>query len=205
MAPDSDPNGLRDCLREPIPEIAVAAQYLDAAVSAHLSGDQKGAGELIRLADMPVIREWTESVWGKDSPYLYLRGVDGMKPNPPKTERDKMRMPSAEEKASLHRRDGYICRFCSIPVIRSEVRKRVMAVYPLALPWGRKNSEQHAAFQAMWAQYDHLTPHALGGVSDLDNMVVTCAPCNFGRMSHTLAALGLRDPRKGIGVKSCNI
>ncbi|MGB8354796.1 MAG: hypothetical protein WCD79_12955 [Chthoniobacteraceae bacterium] len=60
----------RPCLREPIPEILDAARYLDAAVSAHLAGRSDLAGALICLADMPAIREWTESLWGTGSPYV---------------------------------------------------------------------------------------------------------------------------------------
>ncbi len=55
---------LRRCLRDPIPEIARAAHCLDEAVTAHLNGATQRAAELIRLADMPQIRQWTESLWG---------------------------------------------------------------------------------------------------------------------------------------------
>lgn len=47
----------------------------------------------------------------------------------------------------------------------------------------------------MWLQYDHLLPHARGGDNNLDNIVITCAPCNFGRMNWTLEEVGLIDPR----------
>jgi hypothetical protein len=61
---------LKNCLRDPIPEIFDAARHVDAAVSAHLTEDRKTADELIRLADMAAIREWTESLWGKGGPSL---------------------------------------------------------------------------------------------------------------------------------------
>ena len=47
----------------------------------------------------------------------------------------------------------------------------------------------------MWAQYDHLVPHARRGTNELGNLVITCAPCNFGRMEHCLEDVGLIDPR----------
>ena len=94
------------------------------------------------------------------------------------------RMPTAAEKALLHQRDGHHCRFCGIPVIRAEVRKRMKAAYPQALSWATRNTECHAAFQAMWAQYDHVVPFNRGGLNDLENLVITCAPCNFGRMQY---------------------
>jgi HNH endonuclease len=187
----------RTCLRDPIPEIADAARYLDAATTAHSRGQPKIAEELIRLADMPAIREWTESIWANDRAFVRFRDV-----SLPTAERAKARMPTAAEKQSIHARDGYHCRFCGIPVIRREVRVRVSKFYPLALTWGSRNVEQHAAFQAMWAQYDHVVPHAKGGQNELGNMVLTCAPCNFGRMSNSLEEVGLLDPRTRQPVRS---
>ncbi|GFM84817.1 hypothetical protein PSCICO_02160 [Pseudomonas cichorii] len=74
--------------------------------------------------------------------------------------------------------------------------------YPDALPWGKTNAGQHAAFQALWAQYDHVLAHARGGDNSLENTVLTCAPCNFGKMNHTVEELNLIDPRKRDPVKS---
>lgn len=191
----------RHCLRDPIPEIADAARYLDAAVSAHLAGRRDLAKELIGLADMPAIREWTESIWGKKSPYVQYRpstAAGGL----PKVVGRKFRMPTSDDKRTLLLRDGYHCRFCGVAVIRREVRQRIRAFYPQALPWGKKNTEAHAAFQAMWAQYDHLVPHARGGTNDLSNLVITCAPCNYGRMSYLVEEVSLIDPRTRSPVRS---
>jgi len=104
-------------------------------------------------------------------------------------------MPSNAQKEELRLRDGYHCRFCHIPVVRSEIRAALKKLYPDALKWGQRNNEQHAALQAMWLQYDHVLPHAYGGDNNLENLVVTCAPCNFGRNSYSLAEAGLEDPR----------
>ena len=111
-------------------------------------------------------------------------------------------MPTAAQKAVLHQRDGYHCRFCGIPVIRAEVRKRLMAAYPGALPWGPRAVTCHAGLQAMWAQYDHVVPFKRGGSSELDNLVVTCAPCNFGRWACTVDEVGLLDPGVRESVRS---
>ncbi|MCO5411113.1 HNH endonuclease [Ralstonia mojiangensis] len=192
---DGDVSLHRQCLREPIPEIFDAARYLDAAVSAHLAGHRDLADQLIRLADMPPIREWTESIWGAQSPHVQLRPQIDAPPHLPADQRTKLRMPTLAEKRQLHVRDGYHCRVCSIPVIRQEVRQRLRDAYPSAVQWEGRNAEQHAAFQAMWVQYDHVIPHARGGTNDADNMLITCAPCNYGRMNYTFAEVGLTDPR----------
>ena len=47
----------------------------------------------------------------------------------------------------------------------------------------------------MWMQYDHVLPNSRGGTSGTHNIVVTCAPCNFGRMEFTLEENLLIDPR----------
>ena len=178
----------------PIPEIYEARNYLDEAVTAHLLGNTGKASELIKLADMPIIREWTESIWGANSPYVIHRKINDSIPILPKGERVKIRMPNSSEKNKLHQRDGFHCRFCGVPLIRKEVRIAIKNIYPESLQWGTKNIEQHSAFQAMWLQYDHLLPHSRGGNNDLDNIVITCAPCNYGRTDRLIEEVGLLNP-----------
>ena len=199
---DGGPAPLRRCLCEPIPEIFDAARYLDAAASAHMVGHHDLADQLIRLADMPPIREWTESLWGAQSPYVHFRPQTDAPPHMPADQRTKVRMPTVAEKRQLHMRDGYHCRGCGIPVIRQEVRQYLQNIYSSAVRWEGQNAEQHAAFQAMWVQYDHVIPHARGGTNDADNMLITCAPCNYGRMNYTFAEVGLIDPRTRAPVQS---
>jgi hypothetical protein len=192
----------RNCFREPIPEIAVAAQLLDAAVTAHLQNDRGQAERLIRQANMPEIREWGYSIWGAKSPYVQYQGKLGLEPTVPRSQRQALRMPTEAEKSELLRRDGYHCRFCGIPVIRSKIRQRFAKFYPTLAIWGKKNDQQHAAFQTMWVQYDHILPHARGGNNDLSNLVIACAPCNYGRMNYTLEEVNLADPRSRSPVAS---
>ncbi|NMV39657.1 HNH endonuclease [Ralstonia insidiosa] len=193
---------LKRCLRDPIPEIFDAARFLDAAVSAHLHGKHNIAVELLALANISVVREWTESLWGANSPHVQLYADPSALPYLADDQKVPLRMPTAAEKAVLHARDGYHCRVCGIPVIRKEVRVKISETYPNAVPWGKTNRDQHAAFQAMWAQYDHVVAHARGGTNDLDNMIITCAPCNYSRMSYTFAEVGLTDPRERPPVRS---
>jgi 5-methylcytosine-specific restriction endonuclease McrA len=187
----------RLCLRDAIPEIFIAAKYLNEAVSAHFANKPQLAAELIALANKPEIRkvigEWADSLRGKYN--FYNRPISEVSPKLNKEQRPKLRMPSTEDKLYLLRRDGFHCRFCGIPVLRKEVRKSLISLYPGAIPWGLPNSENHAALYAMDAQYDHLLPHSRGGSSDLDNLVITCNPCNYGRGEHTLEEMGLADPR----------
>ncbi len=185
------PTSLRRFLREPIPEIERAADLLEHATAAHLAGNHEQAAELLERSNDPVVRQWTESLWGKGGRYA----VSGpFQSSPAFVSGQHARMPSANHQAALHRRDGYYCRFCGIPVIRKQVREYFRKAYPRIRVWGRKNCEQHAALQCMWAQYDHLLPHSRGGSNELENLVVTCAPCNYGRMQYTLSEARLNNP-----------
>jgi hypothetical protein len=179
------------CFREPAVEIFDAARYLDAAVSAHLRGSTEIAKELFALANDPKIREWTESIWGKASQYVIVNKQEQLH----SAGKEKERMPAADQMKVIRDRDGFHCRFCGIPVVRAEVRKYFHDLYPDSVPWGSTNESQHAAFQCMWLQYDHVTPHSAGGKNDISNIVITCAACNYGKMNYTLDELGLLDPR----------
>lgn len=185
---------MKPCFREPIAEILDTARYLDAATSAHLSGRREIASALFQIANCDATRAWLESIWGAKSPYVQLPRLSDLPLEP--AHRVQSRMPNKAQMAQLHARDGYHCRYCGIPVIRPEVRKKVCQLYPEQVTWGSTNASQHAGFQTLWAQYDHVLPHVYGGTNDLDNLVVSCAACNFGKMSYRLEELGLSDPRE---------
>jgi 5-methylcytosine-specific restriction endonuclease McrA len=188
--------------REPIPELAQAARTLDEAVTAHLQGDTEAAAERIHSTNSQVLRDWIDSLWGKKSPHVLYRKVPDAPPHIPRPQRAETRMPSSLAKLALIERDGFHCRVCGIPLIRAEVRAKMARVYPKALPWGSSNKSQHAAFQALWLQYDHILPHARGGLNDPCNMIVACAGCNYCRWHYTLEEVGLSDPRGRAPVRS---
>lgn len=145
---------------------------------------------------MPALTDWIESLWGKVSPEIHrYRQVPGAPPSLPEPERFQPKSPNAELRRAVIARDGHRCRFCGIPVIRKEVRDRWRRLQPEALRWGKINANCHPAFQCLWLQYDHLLPWTRGGRTDLDNLVIACAGCNFGRMNWTIEEVGLLDPR----------
>ncbi len=187
---------MRHCLREPIPEIFESARLLGAALNSHLEGDSAAAARHFIAANTPVVRDWAKSIMGKHrQDILQKRTVSNAPPILPKDKRVAARMPDSGERKALVAKFGYRCCFCGIPLIRKQVRIRAARLYPEAVPWGRTDASRHAAFFAMWMQFDHVLPHARGGDNSFSNLVVTCAPCNFGRMKYTLDELGLADPR----------
>lgn len=191
----------RRCLRVPIPEIFEASHLLSQAVDAHLQGDYPAAEVLIRAADIPEVWTWTDSLWGsvrkhpEQPTYLRRRYVENAPVSLPKSDRVPVRMPTALEKAELIGRYGYNCVFCTMPLIRKEVRVALNRAYPEAAHWSPTTTVCHAGLQCMWLQYDHLVPHSRGGDNSIENLVLTCAGCNYGRMSNTLEEVGLLDPR----------
>ena len=192
----------RPYFRDPIPEIFEAAELLSQAVDAHLvaGGRCDNAGELIKQADMQIVWDWTDSICGPEEPTVHRRRpVKGAPKTLDESERDPKRKPSKQEELALIKRDGHQCRFCGIPVIHKKIRVTMRKHYPDELRWGDFKREQHAAFQCMLMQFDHIVPHSRGGRTDPDNLVVTCAPCNYGRIfggiACTIEETGLIDPR----------
>lgn len=189
-------DGLRDCFRDPIPEIFEAAKLLNRAVSEHLAGDRKEAEALLRAADMPIIGEWLDSIWLGGGSYRLVRKVSGLPPVLPKSERFKPRDATKAMKRDLVARDGHHCRLCGIPLVRAVIRKMLTDQYPDAARWtGVKEEQQHRGLQVMWLQYDHVIVHSRGGETSMANLVVTCPACNYGRDRYMMAEVGLRDPR----------
>lgn len=192
---DGGEGTLRAYLCEPVSAIFVAAERLSHAVELHNLGDRSGAEELLRSADDPAVREFTDRGWGRGAAARYgFKTTTSSPPYLPKESRPVPRMPVAATMAQVLERDGRHCRFCGIPVISAAVRRRVQAAYPEVVTWGTTNGSQHSAFQCMWLQYDHLLPNSRGGDSSLENVVVACAVCNFGRMQATLSEARLLNP-----------
>jgi hypothetical protein len=177
----------RRCQREPIPEIGLAAQLLDRAIDAHLAGQRDTVCALIRQADLAVVGDFTEMLWGKEKNnpeqwrYIRKRPVPNTPKCVPKALRLKQTMPSTADMRIIVARDGHHCVFCGMPVIRREVRKAIDKGYPEAKVWGASNKTQHAAFQCMWLQHDHVLPRSKGGDNSPANVVVACAPCIYWR------------------------
>jgi len=185
----------RRCLVDPIEEIFVAADLMHQAAEAHFEASYQEAERLFALANDPVVWAFTDAAWGAGAKkrYAFITVADAP-PYLSRQLRPQPRMPTLSTMRAVVERDGYHCRFCGMPVVSSMIRKLAHAAYPVAVPWGSTNSSQHAGFQCMWLQFDHILPNSRGGTSDFDNVVTTCAPCNFGRMEATLAEAQLVHP-----------
>ena len=189
---------MRRALVNPIPEVFAAARVLISASKAHIDGDWTTANELFRQADCPLVWAYTDRSWGKGAKerFKFVNVPDPL-PYFPLQTRPKPRMPSRVDKEIVKRRDHWHCRFCGIPLVDPAVRDHLKRIYPGSVGWPRTNVGQHAAFQCMWLQFDHLVPNSRGGDSSVGNVVLTCAPCNFGRMEATLEEAQVVNPLEG--------
>ncbi len=199
----------RRCMREPIPIIFEAFGLLKQAVAAHLAGDRATAAANFNAANMREVWRWTDSLWGSKArnpdqwKYHRIRPAFDAPSHLPLDKQTRRRDPTRAEQAALIQRYGRNCAFCGLPLISTRVREyfceSYLERYPDAVPWPTGGNgmtmKQHAAFQCLWLQFDHVLPLSRGGDNSLDNFVVTCAGCNFGRFNHTLEECGLIDPR----------
>lgn len=191
------PGPSRRCLLPPPHQVWEASAQLLEAVRLHGAGKRQGAADCFRAADLDVLGAWFKKVVGP-----YDQDIHGARPlvlYPPKLpphERSRPRMLGSTDKRRILERDGFHCRFCEMPVAPKETIRLIARTYPNDARWTDVASEQHRFFQAANLQYDHIVPHSRGGESTVDNMVVTCAVCNYGRMSSTLEESLLLDPRE---------
>lgn len=187
---------MRRSIKEPIPEIYAAYDALSSAVDAHLKGDHLLAERHFLAADSRTVWNWTNPGWSRPDLNVVIKRPDGDTRIIPKERRDPDRKISRAVRIEVLKRDGFRCRYCGIPVVDAEIRKIARALYPKAVPWINNDAiNEHAGFQCLWLQYDHVLPHCHGGLSSHENVVISCALCNFGKDQFTLRQLGLVDPR----------
>ena len=201
-------NTLRSCILDPIPEILVAQKLLNQAAIYHLDGKSVKAAEAIREADMTELYLWAESIWGKTQPNSgeiqkeKLPAVTSVPVciNPKKPPKNDIIL------QSLIERDGYHCRWCGIPLIQGNIAAYLKKFYPMVIRWHIKlgNHQKHAAFQAMQLVQNRVIPRSKGGTKSLDNLVISCAPCAYGRGEALPVDKGLISPvpQHGPSIKS---
>lgn len=97
-------------------------------------------------------------------------------------------------------RDGWRCRYCGLRVVSPATMTALERLLPAALPYndasmGPASVTTHAMQCVLRLTWDHVHPHAGGGLNDLENLVASCGGCNFNKGNCSLEELGLEDPR----------
>ncbi len=183
---------MRQYIKAPTAEVMESINSLISAVDAHIATDYALAASLFDKANCPITWKWLNDAWANSRRNIINSSSAYEGKVIPKTERDKP--PSASIKKEVLARDGYRCRYCGLPVVLADIRKIAHQLYPAQVPWGRKNTEQHSGFQVTWLQFEHVIPRSQGGHSSLDNLVVSCALCNFAKGQYLLEQLDLEHP-----------
>lgn len=187
---------MKKSIKEPIPQIFESWDFLNQAVDAHLSGDRANAEAFFKQAEIRAVWEWLNPGWSRPDLHVTVLAPHDDTALVPKELRDSDRNIIPAIRSAVLKRDGYKCRYCGIPVVHADIRKLANRLYPDAVPWNSYDvTKQHSAFACLWLQFDHVVPHSHGGRSSLDNVVISCALCNFGKDKYTLRQLGLQDPR----------
>ncbi len=177
-----------------IPEISQCADLLSNAVDAVLRGNDADARALLKQADMPALRIYTERVIGKIDPAIHLQSSNPVFDREILGKSDK-RMPSRKAEHEVYVRDGWRCRYCGSRVVAREARARLNKLFPVEARWARANAGRHSGLFTLSVSLDHILPHSRGGSNLPDNLVTACTPCQFGRNQWTLEEVGFAHPR----------
>lgn len=193
---------MKTSIKSPEDSLRRARDNLTRATDAHLAGDADSARRLFIKADCDEVWDWLHPAW-----YIPVRNVKSMvvpgdTMKVPKADRDPDRNIAAAIKRAVLARDGHHCRYCGIEVVAAEIRNIIFRLYPEVRSTRDRPHRNHAAFDALWLQYDHVVPHCHGGRSSAENIVISCGLCNFGKDQYTLAQLDLLDPRDRSPIRS---
>ncbi len=108
--------------------------------------------------------------------------------------RDNLRSPKKLQD-KVFERDNYHCRYCGIKLISQMVMKQFISDFNQPFfQRGRTNISTHGIIHLTWPVADHIMPWNIGGKTDLDNLVSSCATCNYGKDGYTLEQMGILNP-----------
>ena len=172
-----------------------AIRSFERAVALASSGSLAESRDALAAVREPELREFFEEHGQQTYRFRTMgRGIERLAPGV--RDLDPVRAISGDLQREVMARDGYLCRYCQIPV----VPKSVLAAYAKvigadAFPTANSNAGRHGVVLAFRANVDHVLPHNRGGRTNLDNLVTSCWSCNYGKSRFTVDELGLDDPR----------
>jgi hypothetical protein len=109
-------------------------------------------------------------------------------------QRDPERSPKKLED-QVFLRDGFHCRYCGLRLVSGKILKAlIQALDTSEFRRGPRNVDTHGILCIFYPSADHMIPWNLGGRTDLDNLVTSCVPCNFGKDRFTIEQLGIESP-----------
>lgn len=111
-----------------------------------------------------------------------------------KSLRDPIRSPKKLQNA-VFERDNYHCRYCGNKLVSQNLLTLfTKKINSPAFQRGPTNQDAHGIIHAAWPVADHVHPWNLGGKTNMDNLVSSCAGCNYGKDGYTCEQVGIRNP-----------
>jgi len=108
--------------------------------------------------------------------------------------RDPLRAPKKFQN-EVFARDNYHCRYCGSRLISQKfIKLFIQALDSDIFKRGKTNLTTHGIIHATWPVADHVIPWNIGGKTNPDNLVSSCATCNYGKDGYTCEQLGILNP-----------
>lgn len=111
-----------------------------------------------------------------------------------KSLRDPIRSPQKLQNA-VFQRDGYRCRYCGNKLLSQDfIRLFIKKLDAPLFQRGQTNLTTHGIIHIAWPVADHVIPWNKGGRTNFENLVSSCATCNYGKDGYTIEQLGIQNP-----------
>lgn len=108
--------------------------------------------------------------------------------------RDRIRSPQKIQDA-VFERDGYKCRYCGNKLLSQLfIRLFIKKLGSQLFQRGETNVTTHGIIHIAWPVADHVIPWNKGGRTNMENLVSSCATCNYGKDGYTIEQLGIQNP-----------
>lgn len=108
--------------------------------------------------------------------------------------RDPLKAPKKYQN-EVFKRDSYHCRYCGTKLISQKLMKSfIKALDSDKFKKGRRNITTHGIIHVTWPVADHVDPWNMGGKTNPENLVASCAPCNYGKDGYTCGQMGISNP-----------
>ena len=166
------------------------------AIELFIKGNRNGCIELILSIRDSEMTDWY--IEHGQMSGMHRKNILKIKREEPIPEelRDPLRSPTKYQN-QVFIRDGYRCRYCGSRLISQMLLKAFIKQLNLAIiKRGKTNITTHGIIHATWPVADHLVPWVIGGRTNLENLVASCAPCNYGKAGYTIEQIGIDDPFK---------
>jgi len=164
------------------------------AVDDFLSGNKNSCLEKIRLIRSQEITYWYIEHGQMSGRHRKLT-LDITPPsNIDQRLRDPLRSPRKVQNV-VFERDGYKCRYCGIKLISQDFfRLFIKKLNSDLFKRGKTNLTTHGIIHIAWPVADHVNPWNKGGQTNLENLVSSCATCNYGKDGYTIEQIGIENP-----------